>query len=138
MSSWLQTETPVGATRCIRDGETDTVHFRYPLPPAVTITRPNTFSPLCLFPLWPHSLSLPVSYTAGCSNWNLSLQPAAHTCSLLADYSTLKMEAIRSSETSIYQSSTQRHIPEVQVQTLENFKERKSHSYHNDESAMTE
>jgi hypothetical protein len=44
-----------------------------------------------------------------------SLQPAAHTCSPLADYSTLKMEAIRSSETSVVPSSTQRHIPEDNI-----------------------
>jgi hypothetical protein len=30
----------------------------------------------------------------------------------LADFSTLKMEAIRSSETSIHTRSTRRHIPE--------------------------
>jgi hypothetical protein len=40
---------------------------------------------------------------------------AAHTCSPLSDYSTLKMEAIRSSETSVYPSSTQRHIPEDNI-----------------------
>jgi hypothetical protein len=33
-------------------------------------------------------------------------------CSSLADFSTLKMEAIRSSETSVYTRSTRRHIPE--------------------------
>jgi hypothetical protein len=42
-------------------------------------------------------------------------QPAAHICSTLADYSTLKMEAIRSSETSVNPSSTQRHIPEDNI-----------------------
>jgi hypothetical protein len=35
--------------------------------------------------------------------------------SQLADYFTLKMEAIRSSETSVYPSSTQRHIPEDNI-----------------------
>jgi hypothetical protein len=47
--------------------------------------------------------------------YRCSLQPAAHTCSRLADYSTLKMEAIHSSETSVYPSSTQRHIPEDNI-----------------------
>jgi hypothetical protein len=32
--------------------------------------------------------------------------------SSLADFSTLKMEAIRSSETSVHTRSTRRHIPE--------------------------
>jgi hypothetical protein len=41
-----------------------------------------------------------------------SLQPPAHAGSSLADFSTLKMEAIRSSETSVNARSTQRHIPE--------------------------
>jgi hypothetical protein len=31
---------------------------------------------------------------------------------ILEDFSTLKMEAIRSSETSVYTRSTRRHIPE--------------------------
>jgi hypothetical protein len=41
-----------------------------------------------------------------------SLQPPAHSDSSLADFSTLKMKAIRSSETSVHTSSTRRHIPE--------------------------
>jgi hypothetical protein len=40
------------------------------------------------------------------------LQPPAHAGSLLADFYTLKMEAVSSSETSVYTSSTWRHIPE--------------------------
>jgi hypothetical protein len=44
-----------------------------------------------------------------------SLQPAAHSCSPLVDYSTLKMEAIRSSKTSVYPSSTQCNIPEDNI-----------------------
>jgi hypothetical protein len=40
------------------------------------------------------------------------LQPPAHSGSSLADFSTLKIEAIRSSETSVHIRSTQRHIPE--------------------------
>jgi hypothetical protein len=43
---------------------------------------------------------------------NVSLQPPAHACSSLAEFSTLKMEAIRSSEISVYTRSTRRHIPE--------------------------
>jgi hypothetical protein len=41
-----------------------------------------------------------------------SLQPPAHAGSSLADFSTLKMEAIRSPETSIYTRYTRRHILE--------------------------
>jgi hypothetical protein len=41
-----------------------------------------------------------------------SLLPPAHADSSLAECSTLKMEAIRSSETSVHTRSTQRHIPE--------------------------
>jgi hypothetical protein len=41
-----------------------------------------------------------------------TLQPPAHAGSSLADFSTLKMEAIRSSETSVHTRSTWRHIPE--------------------------
>jgi hypothetical protein len=44
-----------------------------------------------------------------------TLQPATHTCSPLADYSTLKMEAISSSETSVYPTSTKHHIPEDNI-----------------------
>jgi hypothetical protein len=44
-----------------------------------------------------------------------SLQPPAHSGSSLADYSTLKMEAIRSSETSVHTRSTRRHIPEDRI-----------------------
>jgi hypothetical protein len=35
---------------------------------------------------------------------------------LRADFSTLKMEAIRSSETSVHTRSTRRHIPEDGIQ----------------------
>jgi hypothetical protein len=38
--------------------------------------------------------------------------PPAHAGSSLADFSTLKMEAIRSSETSVHTRSTRRYIPE--------------------------
>jgi hypothetical protein len=40
------------------------------------------------------------------------LQPLAHAGSSLADFYTLKLEAILSSETSVHTRSTQRHIPE--------------------------
>jgi hypothetical protein len=40
------------------------------------------------------------------------LQPPVHAGSSLADFSTLKMEAISSSETSVHTRSTRRHIPE--------------------------
>jgi hypothetical protein len=43
----------------------------------------------------------------------LSLQSPAHAGSPLADFSTLKMEAIRSYETSVNARSTQRHIPKT-------------------------
>jgi hypothetical protein len=39
-------------------------------------------------------------------------QPPVHAGSSLADFSTLKMEAISFSETSIHTKSTRRHIPE--------------------------
>jgi hypothetical protein len=42
----------------------------------------------------------------------LRLQQPAHAGSSLADFSTLKMEAIRSSETSVHARSTQPYIPE--------------------------
>jgi hypothetical protein len=41
-----------------------------------------------------------------------SLQPPPQAGSWLAYFSTLKMEAIRSSETSVHTRSTRRHIPE--------------------------
>jgi hypothetical protein len=44
-----------------------------------------------------------------------SLQPPAHAGSSLADFSTLKVEAIRSSKTSVHPRSTRRHIPEDAV-----------------------
>jgi hypothetical protein len=43
---------------------------------------------------------------------HVGLQAPAHARSSLLDFSTVKMEAIRSSETSVHTSSTQRHIPE--------------------------
>jgi hypothetical protein len=47
-----------------------------------------------------------------------SLEPPAHAGSSLADFSTLKMEAIRSSKTSVYTISTPstgRHIPDESI-----------------------
>jgi hypothetical protein len=43
------------------------------------------------------------------------LKPPAQAASSLADFSTMKMEAIRSSETSLYTRSTRRHIPEDDI-----------------------
>jgi hypothetical protein len=43
------------------------------------------------------------------------LQPPAHAGSSLADFSTLKVEAIHFSETSVRTRSTQRHIPEDDI-----------------------
>jgi hypothetical protein len=40
------------------------------------------------------------------------LQPPAHTGTSLADFSTLKMESLPSSETSVHTRSIRRHIPE--------------------------
>jgi hypothetical protein len=40
------------------------------------------------------------------------MQPPARAGSCFADFSTLMMEAIRSSETSVHTRSTWRHIPE--------------------------
>jgi hypothetical protein len=45
-------------------------------------------------------------------NFSSSLQPPTHAGSSLADFSTLKMEAIRSSETSVHIRSTWHHISE--------------------------
>jgi hypothetical protein len=42
----------------------------------------------------------------------LSLQPPAHAGSSLAEFSTRKMEAVRSSETSVHTRSTRHHIQE--------------------------
>jgi hypothetical protein len=49
------------------------------------------------------------------SCFNQHLEPPAHAGSPLADFSTLKMEAIRSSETSVNAISIQRHIPEDDI-----------------------
>jgi hypothetical protein len=73
--------------------------------------RPNPPppQPLCWFPIWPTLLlTLFSSNIAG----YFRLQPPAHAGSSLADFSTLKMEAMRSSETSVNTRPTQRHIPE--------------------------
>jgi hypothetical protein len=62
-----------------------------------------------------YSPSLLVLIQLVVSDWWLSLQPPAHAGSPLADFSTMKMEAIRSSETSVNARSTQRHIPEDDI-----------------------
>jgi hypothetical protein len=69
-------------------------------------------SPLTIdFPCGP--LSLPFCpYIAGCFRLALSVQPPAHAGSSLPNVSTLKPEAIRSSEMSIHTRTTRRHIPE--------------------------
>jgi hypothetical protein len=63
-------------------------------------------TPQCPDLLWGPSSLLP-SYSC--------LQPPAHAGSPLEDFSTLKMEAICSSETSVDARSTQRHIPEDDI-----------------------
>jgi hypothetical protein len=62
---------------------------------------------------------------------DVMLQPPPHARSSLADFSTLKVEAIRSSETSVHTISTQRHITENSIlhsHRCENLK-----SYHDSE-----
>jgi hypothetical protein len=46
---------------------------------------------------------------------DVSEERIAHASSPLADFSTLKMDAISSSETSVNTRSTQRHIPEDDI-----------------------
>jgi hypothetical protein len=46
---------------------------------------------------------------------DLSLLTPAHAGSSFADFSTLKMEAIHSSETSVHTRSTRRYIPEDDI-----------------------
>jgi hypothetical protein len=50
-------------------------------------------------------------WASGCRHRH-SLQPPAQAGSSLADFSTLKMEVLRSSVTSVHKRSTRRHIPE--------------------------
>jgi hypothetical protein len=70
-------------------------------------------SPLTIdFPCVPFSLPS-WSYIAGCFRLALSLQPPAHARSSLADFSTLKAEVIRSSETSVHKRTTRRHMPKT-------------------------
>jgi hypothetical protein len=85
----------------------DTVPFRHPLLP---VSRPSPDP--TQFP------SLLISYVATLLSprllyiWFLRLvAQSAASCSPLADYSTLKSEAILFSETLVNPSSTQRHIP---------------------------
>jgi hypothetical protein len=47
------------------------------------------------------------------------LQPPAQVGSSLADFFTLKMEAIISSETSVHTRSTRRHIPEDSIRKFD-------------------
>jgi hypothetical protein len=53
-----------------------------------------------------------MQYRIGHTSVSRWLQSPAHPGSSLADFSTLKMEAIRSSESSVQPRSTRRHIPE--------------------------
>jgi hypothetical protein len=86
---------PIPALACY------TCSMMFPSPAPLTID----------FPCGP--LALPFSpYIACCFQLGLSLQKPVHAGSSLADFSTLKMEAIRSSETSVHTRSTRRHIPE--------------------------
>jgi hypothetical protein len=47
--------------------------------------------------------------------WKWWMQPPAHAGSSLADFSTLKMEVIRSSETSVHTGSTRLHILQYDI-----------------------
>jgi hypothetical protein len=69
----------------------------------------SVYSPCGIYSLPPVLIQL-VVFTL-----RISLQTPADSGSSLADFSTLKMEAIPSSETSVYASSTQRHIPEYDI-----------------------
>jgi hypothetical protein len=51
-------------------------------------------------------------YIAGCFRLAFSLQQLAHVGSSLADFSTLTMEAIRSSETSVHTKTIRNHFSE--------------------------
>jgi hypothetical protein len=66
-----------------------------------------------LLGLLPASWWFLVSLILPPGRWRHDLQLPAHAGSSLADFSTLKMEAIRSSETSVQSTtSTRRHTPE--------------------------
>jgi hypothetical protein len=64
--------------------------------------------------LW-RCADLAITDVSGITDWWLSLQPPAHVGSPLVNFSTLMMEAIRSSETSVNTRSTQRHNPEDEI-----------------------
>jgi hypothetical protein len=59
------------------------------------------------------------------------LQPPAHDGSSLGDFSTLKMEAIRSSETSVHTRPTQCHIPEDRILHSHRYENLKSYKKYN-------
>jgi hypothetical protein len=59
--------------------------------------------------VYKNSLSLPFLIQLGVFDWWLSLQPPAHAGSSLADFSTLNMKVIRSSETSVHKIYTAPH-----------------------------
>jgi hypothetical protein len=54
----------------------------------------------------------PVENSQKTPDWLFSLQPPVQADSSLSDFSTLKMETIRSYEKSVHTISTRRHIPE--------------------------
>jgi hypothetical protein len=106
--------------------------------------RPSLFHPpdTLLYRLWPTTCS-PVSTTfnlpshywfhiwptlppfqslySWCFRLALSLQPLAHAGFLFAGFSTLKMGAIRSSETSVHTRTTRRHISENGILHIKSF-----------------
>jgi hypothetical protein len=64
------------------------------------------------------------------------LQPPVHAGSSLADFSTLKMEAIGCSETPIHTRSTRRHIPEEGILHNHRRENLKSHIYLNTSASL--
>jgi hypothetical protein len=66
-----------------------------------------------------------------------SLQSPAHAGSSLANFSTLNMEAIRSSETSVHTRSTQHHIPEEGILYSHFCENLRSYIYHLSRSEQT-
>jgi hypothetical protein len=77
-----------------------------------------------------HSPNRPVLISLGFFDWQLSLLLPAHAGSSLADISTLKMEAIRSIETSVhFTGSTRRHIPEDGILHSHRYENLKSYMF---------
>jgi hypothetical protein len=85
------------------------------LPPPPAPWRPTFSLPLSsqLISHVAHSPTLPVLIFLGFFGWQLRLLLPPHAGSSLTDFSTLKMEAICSSKTSVhFTGSTWRHIPD--------------------------